>query len=153
MNVVIDHDKWLNAIAEEEPLPCGLLAVSPYLWFSVRRHPEVDEDKLSAMVAVLISYIRDLDRSLGGTGVHFDQTGTVLTAQKLTVQLVVEATGDFFGRIYAITDKLGELATDVKRHLVNRQDADINAKIVADLGSPVPPPVREAAGHLEPLRA
>jgi hypothetical protein len=153
MNVVIDHDKWLKAIAEEEPLPCGLLAVSPYLWFSVRRQPEVDEDKLSAMVAVLISYIRDLDRSLGGTGVHFDQSGTVLTAQKLTVQLVVEATGDFLRRIHTIYDKLGELALEVKRDMVKRQDADINAKIAADLGSPVPPPVREAASHLEPVGA
>lgn len=153
MNVVIDQDKWLQAIAEEEPLPCGLLAVSPYLWFSVRRHPEVDEDKLSAMVAVLISYIRDLDRSLGGTGVHFDQTGTVLTDQKLTIQLVVNATGDFLRRIYAITDKLTELAMQAKHHLVKSQDADINAKIAAELGSLIPPPIREAAEHLEPVGA
>jgi hypothetical protein len=152
MNVVIDQDKWLKAIAEEEPLPCGLLAVSPYLWFSVRRHPEVNEDKLSAMVAVLISYIQDLDRNLGGTGVHFDPTGTVLNEEKLTILLVVNATGDFLGRIYAITDKLSELAKQAKHDLVARQDADINAKIAADLGSPVPPPVREAAEHLEPLR-
>ncbi len=149
MKVDIDHDKWLKSIAEEEPLPCGLLAVSPYLWFSVRRHPEVDENKLSAMVAVLITYIQDLDRSLGGAGVQFDPSGTIQTDQKLTIQLVMMATDGFLRRIYAITDKLAELSKQAKRTLVTRQDADINAKIAAVLGPRVTPEVREAVEHLE----
>jgi hypothetical protein len=153
MNVIIDQEKWLKAISEEDPLPCGLMAVSPYLWFSVRRHPELDEDKLSAMAAVLISYIQDLDRNLGGTGVHFDPLGTVLTDQKLTIQLVVNATGDFLGRIVAISDKLDELAGQAKHAIVKRQDADLNSKIAAELGSSVPKPVRDVAEHLVSLTA
>ena len=153
MTMTVDYEKMLRSAAEEEALPCGLMAVSPYLWFSVRRHPEVDEDKLSAMVAVLISYIRDLDRSLGGTGVHFDPKGTVLTEQKLTILLVVNATGDFLERIDSLTNKLAELARQAKHDLVKSQDADINAKIAAELGSSVPKPVRDAAEHLESLTA
>ena len=147
MTVTTDYEKMLRSVAEEEPPPVGLLAASPYLGFSVRRHPETDEGKLPAMVAVLIHYVQELDRNLGGAGVHFDPTGTVETDRRLTIRLEMVAIGDFLGRIETITNKLHELAKQAKRELVTRQDADINAKIVAELGS-LP---REVAEHLEPV--
>jgi hypothetical protein len=102
------------------------------------------------MAAVLISYVQQLDRTLGGQGIEFDPAGTVQTDTKLTLRLMVMPVGDFITRIDTILKTLNELTAQAKRDLVAKQDADINAQIRAELVSPFGPYVREAAQHLEP---
>ncbi len=151
MTITVDREKMLQSLLEDDFIPSGPLAVPPSFTITLRKHPESDAEKLPAMTAVLIRYIQELDRNLGGLGVHFDPAGTVETNAQLTIRLVVVPVGDFSGRIDAISNALARLASQVRQELVTRQDADINAKIAAELGSPVTRDVREAAEHLEPV--
>jgi hypothetical protein len=147
VSVTFDREKRWQALLAEGPEPSVPLAVPPHFYVTLRRHPEVGVDKMAAMAAVLVRYAQQLDRDLGGQGqVFYDPAGTRQTDAGLTLRLVTIPGGNFLDRFEAIYRALGELKATARREVADTQDADINARIDAELASPV---AREVAERLE----
>jgi hypothetical protein len=148
MTATIDREKWLATIANEPDGPCT--ATLPFFTFTLREQPEGRTADLPAMAAVLIGYIDRLDRSLGG-GVVFDPSGTVEEPNRLTVRVVTLSGGGAIRRFNTIQKDLADLRLQVRELVIGSQAADFNAKVQAELASPYPYSLREAAEHLEPV--
>lgn len=151
MTATIDREKWLEAVANEPDGPCT--ATVPFFTFTLQEQPEARPGRLPAMAAVLINYIDRLDRSLGGEGILFDPSGTLEEPNRLTVRVVAQSGGGAIRRFGAVQKSLAELRILAREQVIELQDADFNAKVKAELASPHPFSLREAAGHLEPVGA
>lgn len=116
---------------------------------SLRKTSESEGRKLPAMAAVLIHYIRQLDQELGGQGVTF--AGASQTQQYLTLRLVMKPVGDVSSHMNFIIRELCKLTEKARQGVVTEQEADLEAKIEAELASPYSPDLREAAELLEPI--
>ena len=151
MTATIDREKWLAAIANEPDGPCT--ATLPFFTFTLREQFEGRTGDLPALAAILIGPIDTLDRSLGGEGVIFDPSGTVEGPHRLTIRVVALSGGGAIRRFNTIQKELADLQDKARELVLVGQVADFNAKVEAELGSPVPYSLREAAGHLEPVGA
>ena len=116
----------------------------------LRKHPETDAGKLPALAAMLIRSIDQLDRDLGGDGVEFDETATTEDADHLTLRFTFRDPDGAEERRDQIRHTLATLAADARQVLHVSQDADLRARIAAELDSPIP---RELAPYLDPIPA
>ncbi len=116
----------------------------------LRKHPETDAVKLPGLAALLIRSIDQLDYDLGGDGVEFDEEATTEDATHLTLHLTFRDPDGAEERRAEILRTLADLADTARQRLVSAQDADLRAKIAAELDSPIP---RDVAARLDPLPA
>jgi len=116
----------------------------------LRKHPETDAEKLPGLAALLIRSIDQLDLDLGGDGVEFDAEATTEDATHLTLHLTFRDPDGAEERRAEILRTLADLADTARQRLVSAQDADLRAKIAAELNSPIP---RDVAARLDPLPA
>ncbi len=145
-----DREKWLKWVEDEPDIPVTSLAVLPFFFVTLRKHPEVD-GTLPELAARLVLGIDQFERKLGGGGVVYDQRGSVETDTELKLRLVVLSGGwEAFERMDKIHAMLNELAAKARTDAADAQAADLRQRIAAALDSPIP---REVAARLEPVGA
>lgn len=150
-----EKEKWARHQAEYASFIAELDAADEdddavVLEVQLRKHPETDAEKLPGLAALLIRSIDQLDLDLGGDGVEFDEEATTEDATHLTLHLTFRDPDGAEERREEIERTLANLADAARQRLVSAQDADLRAKIVAELDSPIP---RELAAYLDPLPA
>jgi len=147
MGLVKDREKWLKFLDEVEEPNVSPLAVRPFFFVTLRKHPEAG-DLLTALATQLVRGVDQYDRTLGGDGWFFDKEGSVETDAELKLRLVANTGGwEVFGRMDTIHQMLNDLATSARQELVATQDADLRARVAAELESPIP---RSVAARLVP---
>jgi hypothetical protein len=132
--------KFLDAV--EEP-PIGSLAVRPFFYVTLRKHPESD-GVLPELAARLVLGIDQYERQLGGKGVFYDRGGSVETDTELKIRLIVNYGGwEAFERMDKIHAMLRDLAAKAREPEVAEQDADLRDRVAALVDAPIPRSVAE----------
>lgn len=141
-----DREKWLAWADDEPPLPDVPLAVPPFFYVTLRKHPEAD-GVLPDLAARLVFGIDQYERQLGGSGVFYDRGGSIETDTELKMRLIVNSGGwEAFERMDKIHAMLRELAAKARQPEVVAQDADLRERVAALVESPI---TREVAERLE----
>jgi hypothetical protein len=157
MNVTIDQDKWLQAVAQEDALPVGLLTASPEvidpmtaapvraptevakaLELTFRVVPGASEDELASVTAHLMCRLSWREEELGGEGLEFDVDGSVFGPDRAVLRLVPSKREGAARRVAQLVDELNTESRRVADR--TRQDAagGIGSKIERNLKAPLP---------------
>lgn len=138
-----DRDEWLKFIDEVEEPAVSPLALPPFFYVTLRKHPEADA-VLPELAARLVLGIDQYERQLGGTGVFYDRGGSVETGTELKIRLIVNFGGyEASERMDKIHAMLRELAAKARQPEVAAQDADLRDRVAALLDAPIPRSVAE----------
>jgi len=141
MTITVDHEKMLRSLLDDDFVPTGPLAVPAQVNVVLRKHPEAGE-LLAHLAAQLVHGIDQFDRSRGGAGVEYDPKGSTETATELKLRLYLNLhpnqMNDPFGRMDTIHQMLNDLAATARTEVVATQDADLRARVAAELESPIP---------------
>ncbi len=136
--MIADRQKWLDFISEDPDGPCD--ATMPFFHVNIRK-ASVDI-RMPLLATLMVKSVDQLERTLGGDGVVFDEAGSIDEPTRLKLRLVVRkpfGAADRIGKILGTIDSLlDRVRTD--------SGADIRAKITSELDSPIP---NEVIRHLE----
>ncbi len=168
MNIVIDHDKWLQAISEEDAPPVGLLTASPVvlnpttapviaqargpvetvkaLVLTFRVVPGASEDELASVTSHLLCRLSWREEELGGDGLEFDQNGSVFGPEGAVLRLFPVKREGAAERVARLVDELNSEGRRVTGQTSQGADGGIGAKIARNLKSSLP---ESAMRHFE----
>lgn len=116
MNVTIDRDKWLAAIANESDSPCT--AVSPEyfadrqtgeqaaLELTFRIVPGATDDELAAHTSLLLRGLSQREAELGGDGLELDVDGSVFGPDRIVLRLILTKTDGATRRVAVLVDEM-----------------------------------------------
>ena len=142
MNAMIDRDKWLAAINEEPDGPCT--ATIPFFYVTLRK--ESNGIALPLLATLMVKSVDELERSLGGEGVIYDEGYSTEDPQRLKLRLVLRNSFGGIERIGKILDTIDALLDKARMEISSDSNADIRSKIASELASPIP---SEVIRHLE----
>lgn len=157
---VIDHDKWLRAMTEDDVPPVGLLTASPDLLdkkvaaphsstfppaekvpalvLTFRVVPGASEDELASMTAHLLCRLSQREEELGGEGLQFDLNGSEFNSERAVLRLVPTRREGAAERVARLTGELNAEGRRVMDRAQQGDDTGIGAKIERNLKAPLP---------------
>jgi hypothetical protein len=157
MNVTIDREKWLAAIANEPDGPCT--AVSPeYLAFgrtgervaalelTFRRVPGATDDELAVRTSLLLRGLSQREAELGGDGLDLDVSGSTFGPVRVILRVFPTKREGAAERVARLVWELNSEGKRVAERAEQDNDGGIGAKIARNLKSPLS---ESAMKHLE----
>lgn len=149
MNVTIDRDKWLQAIANEPDGPCT--AVSPEYLADRRAGDQVTaleltfrivsgatDDELAAHTSLLLRGLSQREAELGGDGLDLDVAGSTFGTDRVVLRVLPTKREGAAGRVARLVEELNSEGKRVAERTGEDSGGGLGAKIIRNLKCPLP---------------